>query len=56
MKVFSGVRPPVIGEQDFFKCQDCGHQFRALIQVLPFLTKCPKCGSRNVSKDLRVQY
>jgi Zn finger protein HypA/HybF involved in hydrogenase expression len=52
---FSGIRPPMPGERDFFKCQKCGNTFTATIPLLPFFkVKCTKCGSHNVERDMRV--
>jgi DNA-directed RNA polymerase subunit M/transcription elongation factor TFIIS len=54
--VIKGVRPPSKGEHDFFKCKDCGHRFGAVIRILSFLQKCPKCGGRNVIHDSIISY
>jgi len=34
-----------------YKCYDCGHEFISIHTILETVTKCEKCGSKQVYKS-----
>jgi len=54
MKKVSGIRRPQWNEKRFLICKKCGNIFMGII--IPFFTKCPKCGYRRLIEDNRFTY
>jgi rubredoxin len=56
----TAIIPPMPGMMAFYRCDSCGHLFRAAVPLFEFLgqffKKCPHCGSRHVSLDSRIRY
>lgn len=53
----NSVIPPQMGQCVYIRCRNCGNLFRAKsagIFDLFSLPVCPKCGSSNTVKDMRV--
>jgi len=54
MITVSSFRPPEWYEKKLLICNNCGHTFLGF-KILSF-TKCPRCGSRNVSENPLIRH
>jgi rRNA maturation endonuclease Nob1 len=54
MNLLSGIIPPKRTDKRVLRCAACGKVFMG--KLIPFLAKCPQCGSRRVKADTRVSY